>query len=668
LLKIDFTELEGSSFSMEQHNNKLRWIILLALFVVAVWKVYPTIRMASMGEDELKTMDPTAQVELRKKTIKQGLDLQGGMHMVLEVDLVELVRNLARNPDSRFDERIDQLESRLTALSDFWSIFQEEFQDILLSEYYGERRQRNEQIISTLKQQSLDAIDNSLVILRNRVDGSGLQEPSITKQGQRRIVVELAGVNDPEAARRMIGKTALLEFKLVEEAAKTNTVLEDINNLLKGETLAESDTLAGDVEAGEAPELDAAAETAEAVAENATAEDDLGDSAGEEESAAADSDTSDLAEADFDPLAESGEEGITDDALESNPLYSLLTIQQGRSSLLVSVENRAELREILARDEVRELVPPGSEFLLGRLEEYGDQSFSEFFMVRKDAELTGKVLQNAGVNIDQGYTSGRAGASIVELTMNREGARKFARITGDNVDRRLAIVLDDKVYMAPNIRSKIPNGRAIIEGLDSIEEAKELANLLKHGALPSTVKPVEERTVGPSLGRESVNKGAFSATLGFSLVILFMLVYYKRSGLFSIVALLLNMLIILAVLAGFSATLTLPGIAGIVLTIGMAVDANVLIFERIREELRVGKSVRAAVDSGYSRAFRTIVDANVTTLIAGVVLYQFGSGPIRGFALTLMIGIAASMYTAIVVTRLFYDSFTDYDKATKLSI
>jgi len=179
---------------------------------------------------------------------------------------------------------------------------------------------------------------------------------------------------------------------------------------------------------------------------------------------------------------------------------------------------------------------------------------------------------------------------------------------------------------------------------------------------------VEERTVGPSLGRESVNKGAFSATLGFSLVILFMLVYYKRSGLFSIVALLLNMLIILAVLAGFSATLTLPGIAGIVLTIGMAVDANVLIFERIREELRVGKSVRAAVDSGYSRAFRTIVDANVTTLIAGVVLYQFGSGPIRGFALTLMIGIAASMYTAIVVTRLFYDSFTDYDKATKLSI
>ncbi len=653
---------------MEQHNNKLRWIILLALFVVAVWKVYPTIRMASMGEDELKTMDPTAQVELRKKTIKQGLDLQGGMHMVLEVDLVELVRNLARNPDSRFDERIDQLESRLTALSDFWSIFQEEFQDILLSEYYGERRQRNEQIISTLKQQSLDAIDNSLVILRNRVDGSGLQEPSITKQGQRRIVVELAGVNDPEAARRMIGKTALLEFKLVEEAAKTNTVLEDINNLLKGETLAESDTLAGDVEAGEAPELDAAAETAEAVAENATAEDDLGDSAGEEESAAADSDTSDLAEADFDPLAESGEEGITDDALESNPLYSLLTIQQGRSSLLVSVENRAELREILARDEVRELVPPGSEFLLGRLEEYGDQSFSEFFMVRKDAELTGKVLQNAGVNIDQGYTSGRAGASIVELTMNREGARKFARITGDNVDRRLAIVLDDKVYMAPNIRSKIPNGRAIIEGLDSIEEAKELANLLKHGALPSTVKPVEERTVGPSLGRESVNKGAFSATLGFSLVILFMLVYYKRSGLFSIVALLLNMLIILAVLAGFSATLTLPGIAGIVLTIGMAVDANVLIFERIREELRVGKSVRAAVDSGYSRAFRTIVDANVTTLIAGVVLYQFGSGPIRGFALTLMIGIAASMYTAIVVTRLFYDSFTDYDKATKLSI
>ncbi len=632
---------------MEQQNNKLSWIILLALIAVAAWKVYPTVQLATISDEAWQSKSPEQQVELRKKTIKQGLDLQGGMHMVLEVDLVELMRGLAdKRADARFRERMDRVETRLDALSDFWVIFAEEFQDAQLSEYFGERRQTNDEIIADLKTQSTDAIDNSLVILRNRVDGSGLQEPSITKQGQRRIVVELAGVSDPEAARRMIGKTALLEFKLVEDVPRTNQVLTEINDLLK-------------------------AEAGESLAETTLSEEEpaLTEEAGEEVVAEATEELDPLAEnADeaFDPLAEDAAAEL--DAGTGNPLYDLLLAVPGRNSVMVAESNRDALMEILARDDVRELVPPGMNLLLGRMEEMNGIVAAELFLVEAESQLTGKALETAGVNINQGQTGANAGAAIVELRMNRDGARRFARITGDNTGRRLAIVLDNRVFMAPNIRSKIPNGQAIIEGMESIEEAKELANLLKHGALPSTVKPIEERTVGPSLGQESVRQGAFSAMLGFCLVILFMAIYYKKSGIFSVIALLLNMLFIMAILAGFGATLTLPGIAGIVLTIGMAVDANVLIFERIREELRKGKSVRNAVEAGYEQAFSTIVDANVTTFIAGIVLYQFGSGPIRGFALTLMIGIAASMYTAIKVTRLLFNAFTNYQTANKLSI
>ena len=637
---------------MEGHNNKLRWIILLALVAVAVWKITPTVRLAMMDDAQWASMDAEAQVNLRTQTIKQGLDLQGGMRLVLEVDLVELIRNLARTPDTRFKERLDRVNDRLTALNDFWELFAEEFADVQLSEYFGERRQTNDEIISDLKSQSVDAIDNSLVILRNRVDGSGLQEPSITKQGQRRIVVELAGVNDPQAARRMIGKTALLEFKLVEQVERTNQVLEAINGVLKGKTDLATEGKAADV--AEAPAADG-----EIVAP-----------ADEAAAAAADVEGETLADSGetFDPLAAEGLQDLADETGTGNPFFDLLTIFQGRNSVFVSEKNREAVLALLAREDVRSVIPPTMHFLLGKVETLGEQDFMELFLVQNEAELTGKVLKTASVNINQGSGGGQAGASIVELEMNREGARRFARVTGDNVNRRLAIVLDDRVFMAPNIRSKIPNGRAIIEGLDSIEEAKELANLLKHGALPSTVKVVEERTVGPSLGHESVSQGAFSAVLGFLLVILFMMIYYKKAGVFSVIALLLNMLFIFAMLAGFGATLTLPGIAGIVLTIGMAVDANVLIFERIREEAARGKSVRSSVEAGYAQAFSTIVDANVTTLIAGVVLYQFGSGPIRGFALTLMMGIASSMYTAIVVTRLLFDRLTDYDRAKQLSI
>ncbi|HEB84904.1 MAG TPA: protein translocase subunit SecD, partial [Bacteroidetes bacterium] len=256
----------------------------------------------------------------------------------------------------------------------------------------------------------------------------------------------------------------------------------------------------------------------------------------------------------------------------------------------------------------------------------------------------------------------------VNLTMKREGARRFARVTENNVGEYLAIGLDGKVHMAPVIRVKIPDGRAIIEGSESMEEASDLAVVLRAGALPAPVEIIEERTVGPSLGSDSIHAGTFSALLGFTGVILFMLFYYRGAGLVADIVLMLNILFVMAVLAGFGFTLTLPGIAGIILTIGMAVDANVLIYERIREELNAGKTVWNAIKNGYGRAFVTIMDANITTLIAGIVLYQFGTGPIRGFALTLMIGIISSMFTALVVSRAIFDWITTRWSVKKLSI
>ncbi|HHL71300.1 MAG TPA: protein translocase subunit SecD, partial [Bacteroidetes bacterium] len=250
----------------------------------------------------------------------------------------------------------------------------------------------------------------------------------------------------------------------------------------------------------------------------------------------------------------------------------------------------------------------------------------------------------------------------------REGGRIFARVTGANVGKRLAIVLDNKVASAPNIKGKIPHGSAVIEGSFTMQEANDLAIVLRAGALPAPVKAIEERTVGASLGKDSVRQGQMSLLLGISIVVIFMVVYYRLSGFIADFALIFNLLLIMAALAQFHATLTLPGVAGIILTMGIAVDANVLIFERIREELRTGKTVRAAVDAGYDRAFWTIFDANLTTFITALVLYQFGTGPIRGFAVTLSIGILASMFTAIVVTHVIFDFFTSRKTIKKLSI
>jgi len=294
--------------------------------------------------------------------------------------------------------------------------------------------------------------------------------------------------------------------------------------------------------------------------------------------------------------------------------------------------------------------PPGDEVLYGRRVDPTTKAETKIpYVVRKPTLLTGDLIQSAEVRISD------AGEPYVSLTFNNEGARKFGDLTERNVGKNLAIVLDGNVHSAPVIRERIPSGQAQISGGFTAEEARDLAIVLRAGALPAPVQILEERTVGPSLGADSIRKGVISTLVGAVLVVLFMVIYYRLSGLVADLALLLNLLILLACMAGFHATLTLPGIAGIVLTIGMAVDTNILIFERIREEFRLGKTVRAAIDAGFQRAFTTVIDTHVTVVVSGVILYQFGTGPVKGFAVTLMIGILASLFTAVFFTRLVFD-------------
>ncbi|MXY82543.1 MAG: protein translocase subunit SecD, partial [Gemmatimonadetes bacterium] len=350
---------------------------------------------------------------------------------------------------------------------------------------------------------------------------------------------------------------------------------------------------------------------------------------------------------------------------ENTPLSSMLS--GAGEDLTVSGRDLQRVKNLLNAPEAQDLIPADMEFLFSSKPAGAEgNEFYFLYLVRKKPEMTGHMIQDAFVSI--GQVVEYMGQPIVNFSTTDEGVRLFSRITGSHIGERMAIVLDESVYSAPVIQNKISEGRGIITGSGTQEEAKDLAIVLRAGALPAEVEIIEDRTVGPSLGRDSIEQGKTAAIYSMVLVVIFMVLYYRAAGLIADCALLLNMLFIMAVLAGFHATLTLPGIAGIILTIGMAVDANVLIFERIREELRSGKTVRAAIDSGYGHALSAIIDANVTTFLVGIVLYQFGTGPIRGFALTLCIGIVSSLFTAFFVTRTIFDLITRRSEQSTLSI
>ncbi len=632
---------------------RYRFILILAAVVLSLYLLYPTYqdyqfskqissileerrqellqnnpdltkaqidRELRVVEDSLKQADP-AILEARMKRIKLGLDLQGGMRVVLEVNTGKLLEKIANNPDQVFKSVLAEAEMESDRTDEpIVDVVARKLseRDIRLSRYFGTIRMDDSQILSQLKEDTDDAVTRAIEIIRNRVDQYGVSEPSIQRQGSRRIIVELPGVAREEEAKQLIQGTALLEFRLVRDPEFTIPILENIDrviaNRLKG--------LSGDTLVSETTSVDT----------TTAAEDTTG------------ADTS---------MADLSQEEQIEQFRKDHPFFSVAIFdeQSGTADLFVREDNRTQVNNWLSLSEVQRVIPDNVEFVYSAKPLIsGGVNFYRLHLVNKSPELTGGVITDARADIDQTTSQW-----IVSMTMNSEGATDWARITGANVGKRIAIMLDGVVFSAPNVRNRITGGRSQIEGMAGQEEAKLLEIVLKAGALPAPVDVIEERIVGPSLGQDSVSAGFNSAIIGFFLVALFMIFYYRKAGTVAAGVLVFTVLFILGILAGFNATLTLPGIAGIILTIGMAVDANVLIFERIREELSTGKTVKASVDGGYEKALSAIIDSNITTFFTGIILWQFGSGPVQGFAMTLMIGIASTLFSALVISRLVFD-------------
>ncbi|MEC7822478.1 MAG: protein translocase subunit SecD [Candidatus Neomarinimicrobiota bacterium] len=597
-------------------NNGLRTRLLLILFIfgLGVYSLFPTLKYQFISEEKKSLLSQDEVEYLEENTIKQGLDLKGGIYIVLEVDLPQLVNNLASNKDKKFEKFLEDLSNQYSNnTGDFFPLFEENVinKDLKLPRYFINYGKTKDQIIEQLRLEADDSINRIIEIIQNRVDQFGVSEPTIQKQGSDRVIVELAGIQDSERARSLLQSTALLELMIVKNVESTNTIIRQIDNL------------------SEKP--------------NNTQQE------------------------------KTNVENLFNSDNNINELqFSSLLIGVG-NDIGVDKKNLEKLNNVLQQENIEQLLDAtNSQFLLSNsaetfINDFGDEE--EIYIIyhlNKNAELTGGVIEDAQVRIAQSGVT--AGQPIVQMEMSSAGSREWARITGANIQKRIAIVLDKKVHMAPVINSQIFGGSTVIEGLNSVNEAEDIAIVLRAGALPVPVSIVEERTVGASLGADSVNQGTYSMMIGLLLVVLFIVMYYRISGLIASFSVIWTLILLLGVLALLQATLTLPGIAGLILTVGMSVDANVIIFERIKEELRKGKAIRSAIDAGYERAITTIVDANLTTGIAAAVLYQYGSGPIKGFATVLFWGIIVSMFTAIIVTRFMFDFVTSRRNIEELSI
>jgi len=504
------------------------------------------------------------------KGITLGLDLQGGIHLVMEVDedrAVEIAvdRSVASLQDLLVDKKIPvesvmrtgptqvtiqfqnaELKAQIQKMIDDFPIFSETETSVSANRLVWELRE------AEVKRIKDSAINQALETIRNRIDQFGVTEPIVQRQGLKQIVVQLPGVKEPKRARDLIKETALLEFKMLDED------------------------------------------------------------------------------------------------------------NQSKLDLPARIPKDKE-EEVLKQAEGK--LPEGDQILFERgVDKDSGREYRIPYLVKKRVMLTGDVLSDARVSI------GQFNDPYVSITFDGKGGREFERITGDNIKKRMAVVLDNTIYSAPVIQDRITGGRAQITGTFSMQEANDLAIVLRAGALPAPLKIIQDLTVGPSLGKDSIEKGVQATLFAGALVVVFMIVYYRMSGMIADFALVLNLLCLIGALSALNATLTLPGIAGIVLTIGMGVDSNVLIFERIREELRSGKAVRLAVDGGYDKALLTIVDSHVTTLITGVALFLFGTGPIKGFAVTLCLGIGINLFTALIGTKVIFDLLNQRHKVEQLSI
>jgi SecD/SecF fusion protein len=619
-------------------RNQLTRIIITVCFVVlAVYFLWPTIQDYSYrsqlsklsGQDSLAYAEKhhDDMLDAKLKRMKLGLDLQGGMRVVLEVDVVQLLDDIAKNKDDKFHSIIKEVRNE-TATNEVSIIplFTKKFiaDTIRLSRYYGSIRDDDAKITSRLEDEVGKAVDRAIEIVRNRVDQYGVSEPNIQKQGGRRIIVELPGVKDENEVRQLLQGTAMLEFRMVKDPQVSYKVMESIDKFLTGKLDTDTNT--------------ATTASTEKKKEPAKRKDALTELTG----GAAIAETDTTKEAQF---------------ARDHPFFMYVRPDQnGYGEGFVAEKDKDRVVRLLNRPEVQQVIPQDFEFLWSAKAKASanGQKFYTLFAVKKTSELRGDVVTNA-----QASVSPDDNRPIVNMEMNSEGAHEWARITGANIGKRIAIILDKGVFSAPNVINKIPSGRSQITGMESPAEARLLEIVLKAGALPAPVSTIEQRSIGPSLGEDSIRAGLTSILIAFILTVLFMVVYYHSAGGVADFALFFNILFILGVMASFSATLTIPGIAGIVLTIGMAVDANVLVNERVREELEGGKTLRAAVDTGYTKAFTAIFDGHVTSFLTGIVLYQFGTGPIQGFALTLMIGLVANLFSAIVITHVIMNIMMD---------
>ena len=635
-----------------------RYIIIGIVLAWALLTLWPSVKYQQLSPEDIEDMREAGTLEtLENKIIKLGLDLKGGIYIVLEVDLPTLVTTLAINKDAKFERTVNDVRNTLTEnpQREFFTVFTEKISEngLRLPRYYDvDYGAKAEDILNSIQEQADDAINRVLEILQNRVDQFGVSEPTIQKQGNRRIIVELAGIQDSERARALLQSTAQLEFFLVKSPEVTNDILSQIDKVVKGDEELEALAAAVDGEQAQTKDGELAVSNDQTIS--------ISELFGKDEVSSED--------------AESGDTAVVVDQniFQERPFSAMLRALG--NNIAVPEKNLYAIKKIINKPEVQDKLALGNgRFLFApEAESFTTNSGLEeplvyMYYLEHDADLTGGVIEEANATIG-GQGTSAVGQPIVLLDMNSEGARTWSRITGANIGRRIAIVLDKKVHMAPSIRTKITDGGTMIEGFANMDEAKDIAIVLRAGALPAPVKIIEERIVGPSLGADSVKRGTYSVLLGLALILVFLLVYYKLSGVIADFALIWNILLVLAVLASLGATLTLPGIAALILTVGMSVDANVIIFERIREESRKGKTPRTAIDSGYARALTTIIDANVTTLVAALVLYQFGTGPIRGFATVLFWGIMISMFTAIFVTRTIFNSFAERRGLKKLSI
>ena len=572
--------------------------------------------------------------DVRAKEINLGLDLKGGMNVMLQVQLEDLVKALSgNNTDPQFLQALSLAKSRsVNSQSDFITLFGEAWEEVSggarLSQIFGTFEMResikpestNAEVLTVIKKEAESAVANSFNVLRNRIDRFGVTQPSIQKLGNSgRILVELPGVKEPERVRKLLQGTASLEFWTTFDNGEIYPYLAEANEVLAG-ILAEE---------AEQP----VAETSSEKSEDIVAEE----------------------------LNATEEDNASLDAYKAqNPLFAVLQPMQQNNGACIGYATSADTAKVnkyLAMPQIAALFPAEFRPMWGVKPVGNSENIYELVAIKASsrdgkAPLDGSAVTTASVS----YESRTSGEPKVSMSMNAEGANIWAHLTKDNIGKQIAIVLDGTVYSYPVVNSEISGGNSEISGHFTVEEATDLVNVLKSGKLPAPATIVQEQVVGPSLGAKSIRDGMISFIIAFILVLVYMVLFYQGAGLAADCALLTNVVLLFGTLASFGAVLTLPGIAGLVLTLGMAVDANVIIYERIKEEIKAGKGLSKAIADGYSNAYSAIIDGQLTTLLTGLVLFFFGSGPVKGFATTLIIGIITSVLTSIFVTRLIFEA------------